>query len=239
MATNTSYGLGILKPSWFQRSFTLGRRSKNTFTPNSENGLADTVASIHKTVILKRFLKKEEASDTSSFHLQVKTLGRIRDTASEPLTALAQAKQLFASPEQKNLHADSNQIMRKFQSAKDAFQNGSYKDAKKRFKKILQKQYPERRTIELYLATIYLLQDHAYKAKKYLEGKPKRFAIGDTVSLSQAMYSHVIYLIHKKEAPEKIRGPFLIPQLYEKAEGFSEDETIMAKALCKKFCMSS
>lgn len=257
MTTNTSCELNTPKYSWtatFRRSFTLRRRSKNTFTPNSENrALTDKIESIRKTATLERFVKKEGTLDGSALHLgnRAKTLGRIKNL--KDLTALEQAKQCFTCPEQEDFNAEnrigalqetliskaSDKIIRELQLAKNSFQNESYKEAKKRFKKILRKPLNQERTVsKLYLATIYLLQDNTYKAREYL-GKPRRFIKGDTISLEQAMYSHVIDLINRKEAPEEIKGLCLTPQLYGKAEGFSEDETIMAKTLYKKFCVSN
>ncbi len=263
MATNISHEFNIPKDDWMgtlKRSLTSGRRSKNTFTPNPENNaLANKIGSISRTATLGRFQKKEEIPEGDAFYLgnRVKTLKGIRKgslkVAPGPLSALEQAKKLFVSPEQENFNAEnrsisegtliskaSNKIIKKLHLAKNSFQNESYKDAKEGFKKINQSKplYQEKATIELYLATIYLLQGNIDKAKKYLEGKPARFAKGDPISFAQAMYSHVSYLITKKETPEKIRGPCLISQLYKKVEGFSVDERIMAKALHKKFCMS-
>ena len=250
----------IPKRSWtatLKESFTLKGRFRNTFTPNSENhALTDKVEFLYRTATLERLQKKKDHQDTSYLQDRAKTLGRIikgnSKVSSAPLTALEQARQRFACPEDFNtentrippqetlVSKDLNKVMEGFYLAKRSFQNKSYKDAKKRFKKILQKSLCQQRTIiELYLATVYLLQDNAPKAKKYLEGKPKLYAKGDSISFTQIMYSHVSYLIIKKETPEKIRGPCLISQLYKKAECFSEDEKIMAKELCKKFCITN
>ena len=170
--------------------------------------------------------------------------------ASGPLTALEQAKKLFSGfeqedfPEKSPLQVSSkasNETNKKLEQAKSSFQKQSYKEAKKRFKKVnqLKPLHQEKMTTELYLATIYLLQDNVCEAKKYLEGKPKPFKKGDTISFTQAMYSHVSYLIRQQKTPERVKGPCLAFQLYEKAEGFSEDEKIMAKELSKKFCRSN
>jgi hypothetical protein len=261
MATNISHRFNLPESSWtatLKRPFTLRRLSKNTFTPNLENHApADRVETLYRTVTLKRFQKKEILEqDTLCLRNRAETLGRMSKgnskVASEPLTALEQAKKLFSGFEQEDFHTEksslqvlssktSNEINKKLEQAKNSFQKQSYKEAKKRFKKINQSKplHQEKMTTELYLATIYLLQDNAYKAKKYLEGKPEPFKKGNIISFTQAMYSHVSYLIKQQKTPERVKGPCLAFQLYEKAEGFSEDEKIMAEELSKKFCISN
>jgi hypothetical protein len=129
-----------------------------------------------------------------------------------------------------------NKTGEKLDEAKNLFQN-DYKKAKKSFKKLLSLKplEKEKTTIELYLATIYLLQGKIYKARQYLKGKAEPFIRGTIASLTQVMSCHVSRLIQEKQEPQIIKGPFLVFLLYEKTESFSEDEKIMAKALSKEF----
>lgn len=266
MTTNILRGSNISEHHWMTKRFsTLGRGSKkNTFTPNPKNESSNKMKSVHRVATLERFQKKEEVleGDRSCLRDRAKTLGKMGKRSSKVISelpsALEQAKQLFAEG-QENLNLESsslphtlasrvpNEMSRKLEQAKESFRNKSYKKAEKRFKKVLQlgSSGQEETTVKLYLVTMCLLLNNKREVEKYrkakecLEEEVVLYRRGDIVSLTQAMYAHLDRLIKEKESPKSIKPLFLIPQLYGKAEGFSRDEKVMAKALYEKFHISN
>ena len=267
MTTNILHGSNISEHHWMsttlKRFSALGRGFRNTFTPNPENESFNKMKSVHRAATLERFQKRGGALevDKSCLKDRAKTLGKKGERSSEAilesLSALEQAKQFFAEGQgnfslesSSSLHTLAsrvpNEMSRELEQAKESFRDKSYKKAKKRFKKVLQSGSlgQEKTTVKLYLVTICLLLNNKREVEKYRKAKEclKEEVVfyrrGSIVSLTQAMYAHLDRLIKEREDPKSIKGPFLIPQLYEKAEGFSKDEKVMAKALYEKFHIS-
>ncbi|MGL4539366.1 MAG: hypothetical protein ACRCU0_00095 [Candidatus Rhabdochlamydia sp.] len=247
-----------------RRSLTLGRDSKNRSISNStNNALNSKIEFMNKTATLERLPQIDKVLEKDVSHvtkrikiLRTENLTEMTKKVSEfqrySLAGLENIKQRFIDNEKPPISDSGNgkiflgktlnnskipsKIGKKLDEAKNLFQN-DYKKAKKSFKQLLLLNLlkEEKPTIELYLATIYLLQGKIYKAEKHLKGKAKPFIRGTIASLTQIMSCHVSRLIKEEQEPQTIKGPFLAFLLYEETESFSEDEKIMAKALSKEF----
>lgn len=106
------------------------------------------------------------------------------------------------------------------EEAKRSFQNADYEKAKKSFKVLEEQDELSRPTVNLYLAAIYLLENKAAEAKRYLEKRESSY-------LNLVMANHVEFLIEVQEKK------FLKYKFYNIEDNFSKDERIVAEALFK------
>ncbi|PWU14732.1 MAG: hypothetical protein C5B45_03970 [Chlamydiae bacterium] len=252
MATNISQGFNM-------RFLTLRRGSKNTFTLNDVSTKMEPIIFKGFPTLGRDFKNTSTPNPGGAFFNNMgfmresssKTLGRMGKRSAkvipEFLSALEQARRFADGQGDFSLERSSSlYACRKLEQAEKFFQNASYKKAKKSFKGALQSElgHQEKKIVQLYLVTICLLLNNKHAVKEYrkaiaLLGEVAPYKKGDAISLTQAIYAHLHRLIQEKEAPESIKGPFLIHQLYGKTENFSKNEKVMAKSLYEKFCLSN